>query len=205
MFFTVPRHEHAREVPSVESSQNWVFLVGCVGLCLLLARPAGAEFYIAGQVGATFPQDVNNLQGIGPSEGISVSDLELQTSVLYGGKLGYFFPRANWLGIETEGYTTTPNLKQQVVTVTGPGGSISTVLSGKDVRVTTVAFNLVIRYPSKRIQPYAGVGVGVFFLGIPGFESATSPGLNVLAGTRSILSLGPPSWQRLWGCVIPDN
>ena len=55
--------------------------------------------------------------------------------------------------------------------------------------MTTLAFNLLLRYPGKVLQPYAGVGVGVFFArqrdaGSGESQSSTAPGLNVLGGLR---------------------
>lgn len=52
--------------------------------------------------------------------------------------------------------------------------------------MTTATFNVVYRYPGQVVQPYAGVGLGVFWFTTPSSTagSAVRPGLNVLAGTR---------------------
>jgi hypothetical protein len=111
--------------------------------------------------------------------------------------MGYFFPRREWLGIETEAYTTTPHLKSQVVQVTGPLGTQNIMIQGKHLRVTTLAFNLIARYPAKRVRPYAGAGLGIFFLGVPGIEKDldTAPGLNVFAGLRFLPGAPPCRWD----------
>jgi opacity protein-like surface antigen len=46
--------------------------------------------------------------------------------------------------------------------------------------------NVVYRYPGERLQPYAGVGLGLFWFTTPSSTagSAVRPGLNVLAGMR---------------------
>ena len=44
-----------------------------VFFCLTLSsRPAQAEAYVAGQVGYTSPNDLSNVQGVGPISGIGL-------------------------------------------------------------------------------------------------------------------------------------
>ena len=95
------------------------------------------ELYVGGFGGYTFGgSSFTNAQVLGaPSGGFN-----LQDSGIYGLKIGYFMPdRMNWLGFEVEGFNTSPNLKQSS---NGPGG---TTLPGASLRVTTVAFNAIIR------------------------------------------------------------
>lgn len=57
--------------------------------------------------------------------------------------------------------------------------------------MTTWAANLVYRYPGEVFQPYAGVGAGVFFArgsNVGGSDSSISPGLNVQAGLRVMVT-----------------
>ncbi len=64
-------------------------------------------------------------------------------------------------------------------------------LQESSLRVTTVAFNLIARYPGTFLQPYAGVGAGAFY-----FSSSNGsiqgrqfyPGLNLLAGTKVLVT-----------------
>ena len=104
---------------------------------LLLPSHSAAEMYVAGMVGYTAPNDLTNVQGTGGFSGVSISDLELKSSVAYGGKVGYFLPSVNWLGIETELYNTTPYIKQQPVTVSAFGVSIPGTFTGVNLRVLT--------------------------------------------------------------------
>jgi len=139
-------------------------------------------------VGYTAPYDLTDIQGTGGASGVSLSDLTLKDSVAYGGKVGYFFPGVNWLGVETELYNTTPHVKQQSATASGFGISVpSGTLPGFNLRVLTWGINAVVRYPGKTFQPYAGVGLGVFFANASfqgQSDSETAPGLNALAGIR---------------------
>ena len=92
------------------------------------------ELYVAGFGGYTFGHSFNNAQGTGALSGVTAPGIDLKNSGIYGAKIGYFFPdRLNWLGVEVEGFNTSPNFKQSAL---GPGASL---------RVTTVAFNLIAR------------------------------------------------------------
>lgn len=95
------------------------------------------ELYVAGFGGYTFGGSsfTNALTAGAPTRGFTLND-----SGIYGLKIGYFMPdRLNWLGFEVEGFNTSPNLKPSV---NGPGG---TPLPGASLRVTTLAFNAIIR------------------------------------------------------------
>jgi opacity protein-like surface antigen len=121
-----------------------------------------------------------------------------------------------WLGVEVEAFTTQPNVKQQTFqtsqTILYSGNGIpsppgSPILCGPTatnppicggptlpngsigearLRVSTVAANLMFRYAGKFLEPYAGIGVGVFhFIGSAPLNGTTIvPGLNVLGGIK---------------------
>lgn len=95
------------------------------------------EFYVGGFGGYTFGgSSFTNAQAAGvPSNAFNLHD-----SGIYGLKVGYFMPdRLNWLGFEVEGFNTSPGIKQSA---NGPG---ATTLPGASLRVTTVAFNAIVR------------------------------------------------------------
>jgi opacity protein-like surface antigen len=158
---------------------------------VLLSSSAFGEMYAAGMAGYTAPDDLTDVKGTALASAFSVSDLALQSSVAYGGKLGYFFPAVNWLGVETEVYNTTPHVKQQPATISGFGMSLPGTLTGFHLRVLTWGMNAVARYPGKTFQPYAGVGLGLFFAHATfrgQSDDDTAAGLNVLAGLRLFLT-----------------
>lgn len=141
--------------------------------------------YFGGQIGGTFPSDLSDVKGVGALSGTTLSDLDSDNSVVYGGKVGYFLTKVPWLGFETEVYTATPDIPAQTTTVTGFS------LPSADSRVTTWATSLMVRYPGKMFQPYAGVGLGVYFAHIDGAgfsDSTTEPGLVVNAGARMFVT-----------------
>jgi opacity protein-like surface antigen len=172
------------------------------------------EVYVGGFGGYTLGHNFNNLDG-SLAAGSTSPGIDLKNSGIYGAKVGYFFPnRLNWLGVEVEGFNTTPHLKQSAI---GPG---------EHLRVTTAAVNFIARGKfacsprsdsdvSRRtttetgtdrygrdyraetfcpLQPYVGVGLGVFFaranggLGSRSDSDNAVPGLNALAGIRYFLT-----------------
>ena len=167
-------------------------------------RVRPSETYVAGFGGYTFGGKLNNVEGPGLLPGGNVGDRDLADSAVYGGKLGHFFgDRMDWLGVEMEAFNTTPHVEQQGLT------------PGAHLRVTTLAFNLIgrlkfgcetkpvrteartegeKRYETHyerefcRVQPYGGVGLGVFFANLSNNGTSASdnavPGLNALAGLR---------------------
>ena len=167
-------------------------------------RVRPSETYVAAFGGYTFGGKFSDVEGTGLLSGANLGDRNLADSGVYGGKIGHFFgDRMDWLGVEMEAFNTTPHVEQQ-----GP-------LPGSHLRVTTLAFNLIgrlkfgcetkterteartegqTRYETRyerefcRLQPYAGVGLGVFFANLSTNGNSVSdnavPGLNALAGVR---------------------
>jgi opacity protein-like surface antigen len=157
--------------------------------CLTLSNsPAQAELYVAGQIGANIPNDVTNLEGTGLLSGISISDASLQNSFMYGAKLGYYFDAVKWLGVETEVFNSNPNIKQQNLTFSAGGASITLPVSGQSLRVLNWSpITIVVRYQAGQFEPYAGVGMGVYFAHVSsGGESSsdTNVGFNSQLGLR---------------------
>ncbi|BCA53102.1 hypothetical protein W02_02420 [Nitrospira sp. KM1] len=164
----------------------------------VLVHPS--EGYLAGFAGYTFGGTFD-AEGIGALNGANFGNHNLADSVVYGAKAGGFFPQSlSWLGIEGEIFNTTPHVEQQG---TSPGSHM---------RVTTFALNaiaraqlgcttlhdrteavterFVIRYEREfcRLQPYAGVGLGIFWVNMSNAAFTAHqnfvPGLNVLGGIR---------------------
>ena len=155
-----------------------------------------AESYVAGQFGATLPQDlsggVTTQDGIG---GLDISDQPLKSSINLGIKLGHYFRKTRWMGVETGLSYTTPHIKQGSLTLTGPGGSLtSPMLPGAHQRmIIWDMVTVMLRYPGSRLQPYIGVGPALFFASIEGptappGQSGTAIGLNAEAGARYFIT-----------------
>ena len=146
------------------------------------------------------------------TQSFKTSDLSLKNSPLFGGKAGYFFKDEgfSWLGVELEAFTSQPTIKNQTVSTSQevtylpfnplppatcqPGitcqaqvtnnGTLQ--LSESSMRLITVAFNVVARYPGTTFQPYAGVGAGGFYFSSSGQIDGRQvvPGLNLQAGLK---------------------
>jgi opacity protein-like surface antigen len=163
----------------------------------LTSTPAKAEMYVAGQFGMTIPNSFSNVEvtATGVPNGTTFSDLDLKNSFMYGAKAGYYFDSIKWLGVETEVFNTNPHFKQQTATLTAPGfGSVQGVLTGQHVRVLNWApVNIVVRHQMGQFEPYAGIGLGLFFAKISDGQtgessSTTEPGLNAQLGARYYLA-----------------
>ncbi len=143
------------------------------------------------------------------------TDVKTESSPIFGGKVGYFFDQQQfpWLGVELEVFTTKPDIEAQVVqtnqdilfvpvnvsttgclfhpasTPTCPQhirkeGSLQ--IPASSLRVFTTAANVVVRYPGRWFEPYAGVGVGAFYFRGTGAIAGDQvvPGLNGLWGIK---------------------
>ncbi|HJS65868.1 MAG TPA: outer membrane beta-barrel protein [Nitrospiraceae bacterium] len=163
---------------------------------IVLSTPqAYAETYVAGQFGVTLPQSLSNgtvtQDGFG---GLDISDQSLKSSALVGAKLGHYFTKARWMGIETGLSYTTPHVEEGSITFSGPGGSLpSPILSGLSHRVIIWDADLIFRYPGYRLQPYIGIGPSLYFANLKGpdappGQSATSIGFNAEGGIRYYLT-----------------
>jgi opacity protein-like surface antigen len=165
------------------------------------------ETYVAGFGGVTFGSTTTSMEGRGTALGASIDNPTLADSAVYGLKIGYFHPgRLNWLGLELEGFNSTPHMRES-------GG-----LPGTHLRLSTLGLNVIARkklacrdrrdhrepddarywdaddysalHDNARcpLQVYAGVGLGVFFAETSNqFGRATDngrAGLNALAGMK---------------------
>ena len=178
---------------------------------VLFTPQAYGESYVAGQFGVTLPQSLGNgtatQDGIG---GLDISDQSLKSSALVGAKLGHYFTKARWMGIETGLSYTTPHVEEGSITFSGPGGSVtSPTLSGLSQRIITWDIDLIFRYPGYRLQPYLGIGPSLYFASLngptaPPGQSTTSIGFNVEGGLRyyitrrwALFGEGKYNWARM--------
>lgn len=136
---------------------------------------------------------------------LSGSDISLKSSAMFGGKAGYFFKDEgfNWLGVELEAFTSQPTIKQQTVATTldatyipgspSAGNQATSIsqpstlqLEESSMRLITVLFNVVARYPGTTFQPYVGIGGGAFHFSSSGQIDGRQvvPGLNAQLGLK---------------------
>jgi hypothetical protein len=138
------------------------------------------------------------------------SDISLKSSPIFGAKGGYFFKDEgfSWLGVEIDAFTIQPTIKQQTVTTTLDATYIpknialptvvpTTIsqpgtlqLSESSMRLITVLFNVVARYPGTTFQPYVGIGGGAFHFSSSGQIDGRQvvPGLNAQVGLKLLVT-----------------
>jgi opacity protein-like surface antigen len=161
-----------------------IVCVSMLSLAWLCASNAHAETYFGGMLGGAFPNKFSDVQD---GMGDRYSDLKMKNSAAAGVKLGHYFSKAEWLGLETELFAASPKFKVQTVPGTGPNCPCSLTTSDSSISTLTWAFNAVVRYPGEKFQPYAGAGLGLFFADLrsQGAKADNAvPGLNALAGAR---------------------
>lgn len=129
------------------------------------------ETYIAGQFGVALDGGLSDgdIHSSLLVSGITHGEFELSTAFMVGGKVGHYFNAARWVGLEAEVFHATPHIDQQTHTLQHPIVTTNATFQGAYFRVVTLApFNLMLRYPMTRLQPYIGVGPGIFFARIKG-------------------------------------
>ena len=197
----------------------WLGIVFVTLHLAVLAPVARAEFYFAGYLGASFTQssDVEISDNttrfftfgtfstqVSPFS-LTLKDVGRETSLMGGGKLGYWFDGFPNLGIEADGYHFSPDSERNNVPITGniagvpvPAGT-TVSLGANRASIAVLGFHLVGRLrflqsselPNGRLQPYLGVGPAIFFADVSTFGAAhrdTTVGVQALAGLKVFLS-----------------
>ncbi len=201
------------------STRFWISLPFVCLLFGLQARPAHAEAYFAGYLGASFTQssDVEISEtmpgfiSLGPfltlqvpPSSLRLKDVAQETSLMGGGKLGYWLEAFPNLGIEADAYHFSPDSERNNVPISGNIAGVPvparTVSLGADrASILVLGFHLMGRLrflqsselPNGRLQPYLGVGPGIFFADVSTFGVAhhdDTVGVQALAGLKVFLS-----------------
>jgi len=161
----------------------------------LTVLPAQGEWYVIGQTGVLVPGSLSNVTVSSPTlaggvREARIADVNLEKgSPVFGAKAGYFFPKREWFGFETEIYSTQLNVSQQTVAGGVPGKVFADTLPGSRIHLTTWAMNAIVRSPSlaAELEPYGGIGPAVFFANNNGV-TRTNFGINLIAGARYFLT-----------------
>ena len=169
-----------------------LFLLGLtLAIVTITPTPTSAEMYVAGYGGVNFGDRINSIAGTGGRAGTPgpLADFDLQNSLTYGGKVGYF-PGHSWYGIEAEAFHTTPHIKSLDDDPTTSNFDPDT---GAHFRITTVGVNFIARYPGRTLQPYVGAGVGAAIGRIGDSivlrsDTDVAPAWNVLVGLRAFVT-----------------
>ena len=146
----------------------------------MIAIPAQAEWYVAGQAGYSFADALRNVKGTGGFSGIEAHDFDLNNSLAYGGKIGVY-PFHRSLGFELDVFHSTPHVK-----------SLDDI-PGVHLAVTNIGANIVLRYPGVTFQPYLGAGPAILIARLSRSaetqqDTQVSIGFNFLTGIRAFVT-----------------
>jgi hypothetical protein len=174
-----------------------LFLTALLTLAPLLSSDAFGEGYVGIYGGIANPGPLSNARVSSSTLGGGVNDartldLELEDSLVGGGKIGHFFANSPWIGLEADIYSLKPELKKQTTfgADSNSNRTFADTLNAVPLRVSTAVVNLIIRSPAinEKFQPYGGFGYGAFMATGAHSKTFISPGVNMVAGARYLLT-----------------
>lgn len=131
-----------------------VFLV--VGLVVVAASPATAQVFLDLYGGVVFPRAADT--EVKASTGRTDNTVGIKDSFVLGGRVGSWGTEAGlgWFGMAVDISYWQSETKESILG-TKP-----------ETKVLPVTFLLMFRYPGEKVQPYAGIGGGVFLSQLKG-------------------------------------
>ena len=188
-------------------AQRLLVTVALLGALAVGAAPASAEWFGDLYLGGAFTEN-HDLRATGSVNGtpfeITAQDLRFDSSVMGGGRFGYWFNALPFLGLAVDVSYFEPKVSDQTVNTNVSLGGVSTMVGalsiGKvNLSVTDLSFDLMLRWPGLlaspefprgRLQPYITAGPALFFVtakdstnfGPPDDQSSHDTVLGVQAG-----------------------
>ena len=175
---------------------------------------AVAEWYVGGAVGIAMPHNVDDLDVTGSGFSVGVSEFSPDTSFTGGVKVGYFFEKTPYLGVEINWSISEPDTDKETVfaTITGtPTGAYAGQTSGNFLGAVDVAslssfsFLAMLRATDEDakakyngIQPFLGLGFTVSTIDVnsatlfntAGTQLSTTANSDSSTGVGFLLSAG---------------
>ena len=175
-----------------------VVLVACESIAGSVAAEWFGDLYLGGAF--TQSHDLTaNVIGVGPPTANTGLDVHFDTSVVGGGRFGYWFTVAPYgFGLEVSHFQ--PNISPQTHGFTRNGVRLGTIRTDTvKLSVTEMSFDLMLRwpgliasplFPQGRLQHYVSLGPAVFIatandstnFGPPNDQSNTDTSLGLKAG-----------------------
>ena len=145
-----------------------------LSLAIMIPTLASAEWYGGLYLGAAFPQDedvkINSSAGGVTSSGSE--GVDFKTSFTTGGRFGYWFKQDPWIGFALD--ASYFKIQDSVT----------------DINTLPLSILVMFRYPGKQVQPYLGVGVGIFFTDIDQKVDLSSFGAGTQTAKDKALDTG---------------
>ena len=90
-------------------------------LAMTFNQSAYAELYVGGAVGVAMPHDVDDLSGSSGGYSLGISEFSPDNSFTGGVKVGYFFEKTPYLGVEVNWSISEPDVDKETIyaTITG--------------------------------------------------------------------------------------
>ena len=175
---------------------------------------AVAEWYVGGAVGVAMPHDVDDLSGSSGGYTLGISEFSPDTSFTGGVKVGYFFEKTPYLGVEINWSMSEPDVDKETVTATITGtatGAYAGQTSGDFLGSVDVAslssfsFLAMLRATDEDakakyngIQPFLGLGFTVSTIDVnsatlfntAGTQLSTTANSDSSTGVGFLLSAG---------------
>ncbi len=128
-----------------------------VGALLLAPVGASAEFFASLYSGMSLTQSGDVTQTSGGTDEV-FQDLDIDDSIVLGGKAGYWFLR--FFGVEIDVYTYAADIPTQTVTAVNQDTRVRAqkAFAASDIRLVNVGLDGLFRFPLGDIEPYVGVG-----------------------------------------------
>jgi len=169
-------------------------------LCLLtsisFSFATSAENYVGIQVGGRFANKISNVRGdvtnvtlfppvtlvpvsLGNFTGTDSSDMKLDETISFGAKIGHYFDKMPFIGIEGDINFSKPDLYPQNLTLTNSAFP-ATIPPQYERRIKVNdlqgGVSLMLRYPAfKRVMPYVGIGPQVHWFNLRGTGVTENP------------------------------
>ena len=174
------------------------FLLSLV-FVLFTYSSAVAEWYVGGAVGIAMPQDVDDLSASAGGYSLGISEFSPDTSFTGGVKVGYFFEKTPYLGVEINWSMSEPDVDKETVTAT-ISGTATGIYAGQtsgdflgsvDVAsLSSFSFLAMLRATDEDakakyngIQPYLGLGFTVSTLDVNSASAHSTAGALIGTGT----------------------
>ena len=131
---------------------------------------------VSGDENLNYPNAATSSQLL---SGTTASDAKLEDSHLLGFKIGHYFEKKPFLGIEGELFHTQPNFKTQTVRLEHADAGTKLGIPGAtafheaqrpaNVDLYTLAFNVMFRYQDlEKYTPYVGIGPAIYHWRVSG-------------------------------------